>query len=89
MSASLPVIASATGGTPEIMGSENGALFEYRNVKQLTSSIEQMLSDKAVMIEKGKRSRAIIEERFTVEKMADNYLSIIGKIVNVPSLGRP
>jgi glycosyltransferase involved in cell wall biosynthesis len=82
MAASLPVIASATGGTPEITGSENGRLFEYQNVDQLTTAIEDLLLEKEQLSEKGKVSREIIEARFTVGKMVSNYISIILKILN-------
>jgi glycosyltransferase involved in cell wall biosynthesis len=83
MAASLPVIASDTGGTSEITGNENGRLFQYQDAEQLTTAIESVISDKEGLSEKGKRSRKIIEERFTVEKMISNYVSIIMDILKV------
>ena len=84
MSASLPIIASDTGGTSEITGSRNGKLFPYQDVEQLTTAIEDLVSRKDELKEKGKISKSIIEERFTVEQMISNYLSIIGNILNLP-----
>ncbi len=80
MAASLPVIASNTGGTPEITGIENGQLFEYQNETQLTEALGAHLIDPEMLLRKSKRSRQIIEERFTIEKMIANYLSILNKI---------
>ncbi len=82
MAAGLPVIATNTGGTPEITGSENGQLFEYQNKTQLTEALEAHLSDPEMLSQKSKQSRNIIEERFTVEKMITNYLSILNIITN-------
>jgi glycosyltransferase involved in cell wall biosynthesis len=80
MAAGLPVIASNTGGTSEITGFENGQLFEYRNTIQLTKALETHLTDPDMMLQKGKRSSQIIEDRFTVERMTANYISILNRI---------
>jgi len=82
MSAGLPIIATNTGGTPEITCNENGQLFEYQNKHQLTNALEAHLNDPEMRVQKGKQSKRIIEKRFTVEKMIINYLSILKKIVN-------
>lgn len=84
MAASLPIIASDTGGTSEITGSENGRLFQYQNAIQLEETIESLLTNPESIPKKGKVSRQIIEERFTVEKMIFNYISILEKILGAP-----
>jgi len=82
MAAGLPVIASNTGGTSEITGIENGQLFDYQNEAQLSEALETHLADPEMLKKKSKRSRQIIEEHFTIEKMTANYLSILNKISN-------
>ena len=82
MGAGLAIIASSTGGTPEITGSENGQLFEYQNAVQLTEALETHLVDREMLIRKGKKSTDIINERFTTEKMITNYISILKEIVS-------
>lgn len=84
MAASLPIIASDTGGTNEITGNENGRLFQYQNAIQLEDAIESLLTSPESIPVKGKISRQIIEERFTVEKMISNYISILEKIYGSP-----
>jgi glycosyltransferase involved in cell wall biosynthesis len=80
MAAGLPVFASSTGGTPEITGSGNGSLFEYKNEEQLTSALLEHLQHPELLISKGRRSGEMIQEHFTVEKMIDNYIAIMNKI---------
>jgi glycosyltransferase involved in cell wall biosynthesis len=82
MSAGLPVIASNTGGTPEITGNENGQLFEYQNTPQLTTALETHINNQEMLILKGKRSAEIVKKRFTTEKMIANYISILNQVVD-------
>lgn len=89
MAASLPIIASDTGGTREITGSQNGRLFQYQNEDQLEEAIESLLTNPESIPEKGKVSRQIIEERFTIEKMISNYISILEKIYGSPIQIKP
>ena len=80
MAAGLPVLASNTGGTPEIITPKNGLLFEYRNDVQLADLIKSLLNNKDRSIQMGKMSRELILERFTLDKMMKNYYDIINEI---------
>lgn len=80
MAAGLPVLASNTGGTPEIITSENGLLFEYKNDIQLAELIKYLLNNKDRSIQMGKKSRELILERFTMDKMMKNYYDIINEL---------
>lgn len=81
MAAGLPIIASDTGGTSEIVTKENGFLFEYKNQAQLTHCIKDLLTDNNKARNMGSHSLRIIKERFTIEAMMKNYYCIINDAI--------
>jgi glycosyltransferase involved in cell wall biosynthesis len=77
MAAGLPVIASDTGGTSEIVTKENGLLFEYKNAEQLEKYLLLLLNDKQKMTDLGENSYRIIKKSFTIQHMMNKYYKII------------
>lgn len=77
MAAGLPIIASDTGGTNEIVTKANGYLFEYRDANAIYELIKKYYTfpDKFIMM--GKRSTDIVREKYTIEKMMNNYYHIL------------
>jgi len=80
MASGLPIIASNTGGTPEIVTNENGYLFEYQNHNELTKAILDLLSDKEKINAFGERSQQIVKNDFTIEHMIQNYYMLIEEL---------
>lgn len=80
MAAGLPIIASDTGGTSEIVLSENGMLFPYKEVGALKNALFELLRDERKRKQMGKFSSAQIEEKFSVKAMMENYVGIIRNI---------
>jgi glycosyltransferase involved in cell wall biosynthesis len=76
----LPVIASDTGGTSEIVGS-NAILFEYKNIQQLSEAIKKLLQDENLRKNMADESYRIAVSKFSVNSMLNNYDSIIAKIL--------
>jgi len=76
----LPVIASDTGGTSEIVGS-NAILFEYKNIQQLYGAIKKLLQDGSLRKCMAEESYKIACSRFSVNSMLANYSSIIAGIL--------
>lgn len=76
----LPVIASDTGGTSEIVGS-NAILFEYKNIQQLSEAIKKLLQDGNLRKGMAEESYKIASSRFSVNSMLNNYDSIIAQIL--------
>lgn len=76
----LPVIASDTGGTSEIVGS-NAILFEYQNILQLYEAIKKLLQDENLRRSMAEESYKIASERFSVARMLKDYDAIIAKII--------
>ncbi|MCF8367436.1 MAG: glycosyltransferase [Bacteroidales bacterium] len=81
MASGLPVIASATGGTPEIVSQGSGYLFSYKDDKELTDCLIKLLSEPHRISQMGQRSNEIIREKFTTTKMIENYKKIVSEIV--------
>jgi glycosyltransferase involved in cell wall biosynthesis len=81
MASGLPVIASNTGGTPEIIDTENGFLFEYKNFRQLADLIMKCIDNKTEMERMGSSSIEKIKEKFTIDGMMQNYYGIISAVV--------
>ncbi len=81
MAVGLPIIASNTGGTIEVVDETNGRLFEFQNVEQLASLIMEMIcnkSERELMAESSKR-RALAE--FSTDRMIYNYYNIIERVI--------
>ena len=73
MAMSKPVIMTDIGGASEMVCDwENGFLFRPRNIDDLVSKI-RIIIQKDLFEEMGKRSRKIVEEKYTLKKMVNEY----------------
>lgn len=77
MAAGLPVIASNTGGTSEIVNNSVGRLFEFQNEVQLADRIEELILDKNLREQLGNQAKIKARNEFSIERMMSNYYSII------------
>ena len=75
MAAGLALVASETGGTPEVVG-DAGLLFERDSVAGLARHLEQLLADAALRRELAARARARAES-FTCEKTVDGFSAML------------
>ena len=75
LAANVPVISTNVGGNEEaIKNMENGFIFEAKNIQQLTNVLQEIyLGNKTIV----GNTRKLIEERFTIDKMVDNYLKLL------------
>ncbi len=78
----LPIVATRVGGSPEITSEENSLLFDYGDEEALEQCLANLLDDPAKRIEMGNKSRIIVRERFTVERMIAEYESIVKAVAN-------
>lgn len=68
--ASLPVLASSTGGIPEIIANDElGILVQPRNVKDITLGLETLLDEPALREKLGANLRERVTKEFSFEKM--------------------
>ena len=75
MAAGIPVVATAVGGTPEVLPDESagGILVPCRNPERLASAIVSLALDqrrRAALAEAGRRR---LETSFTIDRMVDDY----------------
>jgi len=66
---SLPVVASAVGGIPELIEHQVNGLLVNNNLKEVTSALSNLIEDSELRQQMGKASLQKFKERFTREKM--------------------
>lgn len=77
----VPVIGSATGGTPELVRpSENGFLFDIDSPDRLTALLENALSCDNNKYSQLSQQASIDGRRFVPKNVADKYLRIYEKL---------
>ena len=76
MASGLAMVASRTGGTPEIIG-EAGFLFERDNADELAAYLERLVCDAPLRAEYGQRARQRAEE-FTWERTWKRLRTLLG-----------
>ena len=81
MSSGLPVIATSTGGTPEIVTSEFGYLFEFKDADKLYTLIKLMVEDREKLKVMGRMAKDYAIKNFSVKEMINNYEDIIDKVL--------
>ncbi|MFA6305785.1 MAG: glycosyltransferase family 4 protein [Candidatus Gracilibacteria bacterium] len=70
----LPVIASRTGGIPEIIkDGETGILVEPENEKELAQALEKLITNEALREKMAKNGFLRLKENFSAKKMAEKY----------------
>jgi len=88
MAAGLPVVATAVGGTPEVVvAGETGVLVPPSNPDELANAVIKLLNDPAAARKMGQAGRDRVAERFTVNDMVGAieslYASLLGA-ANIP-----
>ena len=77
MALGLPVVASATGGTPEaVRDGDTGFLFERGRADELTAILDRLEGDRELCQRVGARARRLVRQRFTIERMVDGLLGL-------------
>jgi L-malate glycosyltransferase len=73
MAAGLPVVATAVGGTPEIIDASCGRLVPARSPDAMTRALHEMALSPEVRADLGRAGRRRVETRFTLERMVREY----------------
>ncbi|MEO1441795.1 MAG: glycosyltransferase family 4 protein, partial [Chloroflexota bacterium] len=73
MASGLPVVTTYTGGTAELLRG-NGMIIPKQSPDAIAKSVNELLADRALRVQMGKRSREIAET-LVWEKVTENYLN--------------
>lgn len=76
MAAALPVVATAVGGTPEIVSEQTGILVPPGQTDALAAAIEALARDAARRQTLGRAGRAAVLEHFTLDRMVADYVRV-------------
>ncbi|TKB88710.1 MAG: glycosyltransferase [Nitrospira sp.] len=72
-----PVVASRVNGVPELIEDhKTGLLVPARDPQALAAAIREVLSDPIAAVRMGTAGRALVRERFTVDRMVGNTTAI-------------
>lgn len=81
MAASLPVVATNAGGTPELVeDKKSGFLVNTSDVQTSVNYLFQLIEDEKMRKEMGRRGRMIIENDFSIDKMISSYIKLYNKL---------
>lgn len=73
MAAGLPVVATAVGGTPEILDATCGRLVPSRDPGALAAALGELASQAELRHSLGVAARRRVEARFTIDRMVAEY----------------
>ncbi len=76
MAASLPVVATRVGGTPEVVDETCGILVPARDAAALAVAIEQLAGDDVRRQQLGRAGRSRVARHFTMDRMLDDYARV-------------
>jgi len=78
----IPVICTNTGGNPELISDDyNGFLIPHEDTAMLAEKLKLLLSDENKCVVMGERSKKIAYEKFTIEKVAPQYLELYSSLL--------
>lgn len=89
MISGLVIVATPTGGTPEIvLDGENGLLFTPEDPQDLAQKIGRLVEDPESRRKLAKAGKQTIMERFTVTKMMDEFESYLQDVASISTTER-
>jgi glycosyltransferase involved in cell wall biosynthesis len=82
MAAGLPVVATAVGGTPEVVTEgDNGLLIPPRDAAALAGALERLLTDPALAQRLGAKAQAHVRKHFSLDRLGREINAIYGELV--------
>ena len=81
MSAGVPVIASRTGGVPEIVHDGVTGLLTPNDASEIAVRIRRLIEDRELAIRLARQARRMVEQEFSAEHMMKRTLAVYGKVL--------
>lgn len=77
MASGLPVVATDTGGNPELVkNGEHGAIVPVADPQAMATALEHYVVDEDMRLQHAKQARLVAELRFSLEAMMQSYLDV-------------
>lgn len=82
MASGLSLVATTVGDVPTVvLDGRTGITVPSENVELLAAGIVKLLQDSEIRARYGKAARKLVEEKFSAERMADDYLRVYAGVV--------
>lgn len=83
MSVGLPVVVSNVPGNQTLVrDGVNGFMYEPNDVTALVKALKRVLKDKELASQMGKNARELINERYSLQSVAQQYIDLYNALVN-------
>jgi glycosyltransferase involved in cell wall biosynthesis len=83
MACGVPVLAhQACGNAEMISNGKDSVIADLESVENLRSQLEKVLANRAHLVEMGIAARQTVLERFSMNRMVENYASVYRELVN-------
>jgi glycosyltransferase involved in cell wall biosynthesis len=83
MAAGLPIISTDQGAIVEsVIDGKNGFIVEKNNPEQIAKKIQFLIDNPKIRIEMGKKSREMYLNKFTEEKLVENFKNVFNNVLN-------
>jgi glycosyltransferase involved in cell wall biosynthesis len=87
MVSGVPIVATAVGGVPEaVQDGISGYLIHSRDPDEVAEKVVRLLRNDNLRLKMGKNGRQIYENRFTIERMAEQYTELYESYLSVRGL---
>jgi glycosyltransferase involved in cell wall biosynthesis len=84
-----PVVATNTGGTPEIVhDGQTGLLIRPSDSAALAAAMDRVLSDPALALQLGTNGRLFVEQHFDVRVQIERTMALYSELIPRPTLSR-
>ena len=87
MAASLPVVATRVGGTPEVVDETCGCLVPARDAAAIAAALSSVADEPARRASLGRAARARVESKFTIDRMVREYADVYRAVTAESSTG--
>ena len=84
MVAGKPVIATKTSSIPEIVADgKSGILVSPEDAESISDALLRLISAHEIRIKYGETGRKIVIEKFTIDRMINDYENIFHELLNI------